>query len=103
LETLAALRATTHIVNGGSSPGDIAAVPVEHLGWGTHAEIYLYEDFFKGDAGAHTVNFGNLSSEGKSAITLLHELVHTLGGGHGDDSSFWNDAIYNGCFGPNAK
>jgi YD repeat-containing protein len=106
LETLAALRATTHIVNGESSTEDVATTGTDGLsnrGFGSHAQITLYDAFFKGSAGNHTVDFGNLSPEGQSAITLLHELVHTLGGGHGLDSSFWNDAIYNGCFGPNAK
>ena len=57
-------------------------------------------------AGMHSVDYGfdiNAEAVGNSTIAMLHELAHALGGGHGKDSRFWDDKIYEGCFGKNAK
>jgi hypothetical protein len=74
------------------------------VGRGINTEVRLTDKFFAGVLGASNVNMDDLYYENTLALTILHELVHALGGDHKgiddglEESKKWEDRLFKDCF-----
>jgi len=70
-------------------------------GLGINTTIRLTDRFFLGELGMSNLSRDSLPYAESLASTILHELVHGLGGGHANDEEHkrMNDRIHTDCFG----